>query len=189
MQSVTTEETKQKSSSSANSQTSLSERFQVYYGRIYNYLRYRVDVLEDAEDLVNMVFERAYTRREQYDETKGAFSTWLFRIAHNLLANHYRSRERLSSWQANVDPPPDLAAPDPSLEEQMIGQDDITYLLQGLAQLSERDQEIISLKFAGRQSNQEIGKIMNMKEKTVSVALLRAMRRLRQQLEKEVTSS
>ncbi len=166
----------------------LAERFQTYYTRIYGYLRYRVDAQEDAEDLVSMVFERAFTRYEQYDESKGAFSTWLFRIARNLLANHYRNHERRAAWQMREEPPPDLQSPDSSPEEYLIVQEEITHLLQGLAGLSERDQEIISLKFAGKLSNREIGEIMEMKEKTVSVALLRAMRRLRKQLDKEAAS-
>jgi len=163
----------------------LADHFEAFYPRIYNYLRYRVSPLEDAEDLANTVFERAYKYRHQFDETKGAFSTWLFRIARTTLANHYRSRKRRSTWLAETEPPPDLTAPDSSPEDHLIQQEAIIQLLQGLAHLSERDQEIISLKFAGKLSNKEIGAVIDMKEKTVSVALLRAMRRLRQQLEKE----
>jgi RNA polymerase sigma factor (sigma-70 family) len=51
--------------------------------------------------------------------------------------------------------------------------------------LRERDQEVISLKFAGRLSNKEIGQIMDLKEKTVSVVLLRAVRRLQKEIKKE----
>jgi RNA polymerase sigma factor (sigma-70 family) len=64
-----------------------------------------------------------------------------------------------------------------------MAKETIVQLLQGLERLNERDQEVITLKFAGKLSNKEIGEIMDMKEKTVSVALLRAMRRLRQEIE------
>jgi RNA polymerase sigma factor (sigma-70 family) len=63
---------------------------------------------------------------------------------------------------------------------QLIQQETIAQILGGLAHLSERDREVISLKFAGRLGNKEIGQIMDLKEKTVSVVLLRAMRRLQQ---------
>ena len=163
----------------------LAALFQQHYPRIYTYLRYRVAVLEDAEDLIGTVFERAYTHRAQFNPTKGTFSTWLFRIAHNMLVDHYRTHKRRSTWETETEFPPDLVAPELSPEAQMVQQETIAQLLNGLTSLSERDQEIISLKFAGRLKNKEIGEIINMKEKAVSVALLRAMRRLRQQIIRE----
>ncbi len=159
--------------------------FQSHYDRIYTYLRYRVSSLEDAEDLVGTVFERAYSRREQFDPQKGTFSAWLFRIAHNTMANYYRDRERRAAWEEGGEPPEDLAEATASPESLVIAKEAKLDLLKGLGQLSDRDQEVISLKFVGKLSNREIGEIMDLKEKTVSVVLLRAMRRLRQVLEKE----
>ena len=70
----------------------------------------------------------------------------------------------------------------------MVQKETLAQLLQGIEHLNERDQEIISLKFAGRLGNKEIGEIMDLKEKTVSVVLLRAVRRLRQyMIDKEAT--
>ena len=163
----------------------LADLFQTFYPRIYNYLRYRVNALEDAEDLIGAVFELAFARRDQFDPAKGAFSTWLFRIAHNTLVDFYRTRQRRSAWESEAEPPTDLVSAEPSLETQLVQQETITELLRSLKRLSERDQEVISLKFAGKLRNKEIGEVMGMKEKTVSVTLLRAMRRLRQQMEKE----
>jgi len=182
LQTVITEEKTQPHSSVSSAELDFAELFRQYYPRVYNYLRYRVDVPEDAEDLIGIVFEKAYTYRDRFDAAKGAFSTWLFRIAHNELANYYRSRERRSAWETVVEMPEDLVTPESLPETEIIRQEAVAHLLQGLAQLSERDQEIISLKFAGRLSNQEIGHIMALKEKTVSVVLLRAMRRLQQQV-------
>jgi len=159
-----------------------AELFRQYYPRIYNYLRYRVNTREDAEDLISAVLEKAYTHRQQFDPNKGTFSTWLFGIAHHTLANFYRSRQRRSVWEAEEELPEDLVKPDSSPETQVIQQEAMAQALQGLSCLSERDQEVISLKFAGRLSNQEIGQIMNLSEKNVSVVLLRAMRRLQQHI-------
>jgi RNA polymerase sigma factor (sigma-70 family) len=182
LQTIVTEDKTQQQTSVASAELDFAELFRQYYPRVYNYLRYRVDVPEDAEDLIGIVFEKAYTYRDRFDAAKGAFSTWLFRIAHNELANYYRSRERRSAWEAIVEMPEDLVTSESLPETELIQQEAIAQLLQGLAQLSERDREIISLKFAGRLGNQEIGYIMDLKEKTVSVVLLRAMRRLQQQV-------
>jgi RNA polymerase sigma-70 factor (ECF subfamily) len=186
LQIVATEEAALKNSVSSK-EPDFAELFRAHYARVYNYLRYRVSVSEDAEDLISIVFEKAYTCRAQFDATKGAFSTWVFRIAHNELANYYRTRQRRSAWETESELPKDLVTPDSLPEAHLIQQETVAQLLRGLEQLSERDQEIISLKFAGRLSNQEIGHIMNLKEKTVSVVLLRAMRRLQQQIREKAS--
>ena len=72
-------------------------------------------------------------------------------------------------------------------ETQVIQAETIRRLLRNLRHLSERDQEVITLKFAGQLSNKEIGQVMGLKEKTVSVVLWRAMQRLHHQLEETAT--
>jgi RNA polymerase sigma-70 factor (ECF subfamily) len=164
-----------------------AELFQHYYPRVYNYLRYRVDSPESAEDLTSVTFERAYAHRAKFNAAKGAFSTWLFRIAHNTLANYHRTRQRRMAHEIEGGVPSDLAMPDLSPEAQVIQAEAITRLLQGQRHLSQRDQEVISFKFAAELSNREIGQIMGLSEKTVSVVLWRAMQRLHQLLKGEVT--
>lgn len=185
MQTHISQEGMQKNSGVSSTNLDFSELFRQYYPRIYNYLRYRVNAPDDAEDLISAVFEKAYTHRSKFDANKGTFSTWLFRIAHNTLANYYRTQKRYSAWEAEGELPDDLVMPETSPETRVIQQEAIAGLLSGLDRLNERDREVISLKFAGRLSNQEIGQIMDLKEKTVSVVLLRAMRRLQQQLAEE----
>jgi RNA polymerase sigma-70 factor (ECF subfamily) len=163
------------------------ELFQSYYPRIYNYFRYRVGAQEEAEDLTSAVFERAFVHRGRFDAAKGSFSTWLFRIAHNTLANYYRTRERRLAREVEGDLPTGLVTSDPSPEAFVIQDEAVTHLLRNLKRLSKRDQEVISLKFAGQLSNREIGQIVGLKEKTVSVVLLRAIRRLQQHLGGDAT--
>jgi RNA polymerase sigma-70 factor (ECF subfamily) len=163
----------------------LAKRFEYYYPRIYSYLRYRLSSVEDTEDLIGAIFERAYARRDRFDSSKGAFSTWLFRIARNMLVDHYRQRQRRLTWEIGADISVDLVTPEPLPEAQMIHHEALLIMLRCLERLSERDQEIISLKFAGKLRNNEISEIMEMREKTVSVVLLRAVRRLRQEMELE----
>jgi len=187
LQTIALQEVTKTKDNTSESRLNFEQLFQQYYPRIYNYLRYRVASQEDAEDLANIVFERAYVHRESFNPAKGAFSTWLFRIAHNTLANYHRTRQRRLVHETEGGLPADLGTPKLSPEAQLIEKETITHLLQGLERLSERDQEVISLKFAGQLSNREIGQIMTLNEKTVSVVLWRAMRRLQQQLAGEVS--
>jgi RNA polymerase sigma-70 factor (ECF subfamily) len=114
------------------------------------------------------------------------FSTQLFR-SHNELVSFTANTSR-SNWETGAEIPTDLSAAEPSPEAQLIHQEALVSMLRCLDRLSERDQEIISLKFAGRLRNAEIGEIMELPEKTVSVVLLRAVRRLRQEMEREASS-
>lgn len=184
MQTVATVEIKSESKP-AEPNLDLAELFQYYYPRIYNYLRYRLSSVEDAQDLIGAIFEQAYARRDRFDSSKGAFSTWLFRIARNMLVDYYRQRQRRSNWETGAEIPADLLTVDPSPEAQVVHQEAVVLMLHCVERLSERDQEIISLKFAGKLRNNEISEIMEMPEKTVSVVLLRAVRRLRQEMEQE----
>jgi len=184
VQTVATAEIKSESQR-AEPKLDLAELFEYYYPRIYNYLRYRLSSVEDVEDLIGAIFERAYAHQYRFDSSKGAFSTWLFRIARNMLVDHYRQRQRRSTWETGAEIPADLVAPEPSPEAQVIHHEALITMLRCLERLSERDREIISLKFAGKLRNTEISEIMEMREKTVSVVLLRAVRRLRQEMEQE----
>lgn len=161
--------------------------FREYYPRVYNYLRYRVPSPQDTEDLVSAVFERAYANRAKFNPARGEFAAWLFRIAHNTLVNYYRSHQRRSIWEGAEELPEDLVQPESSPEGQFIQKEALVRLWHGLAQLNERDQEIITLKFAGQLGNKEIGEVMALKEKTVSVVLLRAVRRLQEIVGQEAT--
>jgi RNA polymerase sigma factor (sigma-70 family) len=174
-------------SSNAGLRLDFAELFQAYHPRIYNYFRCRVNSQEDAEDLTGQTFERAYAYRGRFNAAKGTFPAWLYSIAHNILANYYRTRQRRSSHETEGDLPPDLVAPVSSPEAQMIQTESIGRLLHNLRHLNERDQEVITLKFAGQLSNKDIGQVMGLKEKTVSVVLWRAMQRLQHRLEEDAT--
>ncbi len=65
-----------------------------YIGRIYNYIYYRTGNQHDAEDLTSRVFTRAIKHITNYEDRGLPFSAWLYRIAHNLVANWHRDNSR-----------------------------------------------------------------------------------------------
>ena len=65
-----------------------------YIGRIYNYIYYRTGNQHDAEDLTSRVFTRAIKHIPHYEDRGLPFSAWLYRIAHNLVANFHRDNSR-----------------------------------------------------------------------------------------------
>jgi RNA polymerase sigma-70 factor (ECF subfamily) len=62
--------------------------------RIYNYIYYRTGNHHDAEDLTARVFQRALRHIPNFKDKGVPFSAWLYRIAHNLVANWHRDRSR-----------------------------------------------------------------------------------------------
>jgi RNA polymerase sigma-70 factor (ECF subfamily) len=154
--------------------------YRQYLPRILNYVRMRVEGEALAQDLTAEVFERAVSRQHTLRRPE-AFGAWLFRIARNVVAGHYRKRRPSTS----LDLVGDLVAPEPSPREVLIRQEELARMREALATLSEREQEIIRLRFAGGLGNQEVAKVLRLRPGHVAVLLYRALRKLRTQLEQD----
>lgn len=159
--------------------------FREYHPRVYTYVRYRIADVAEAEDLTSEILERALTHLASFDARKGAFSIWLFRIAHNTLVNHLKKQHRRDQHHIDLgEGMEDLPASGPTPEQVVLQKEQMARLLKCFSTLPSRQQEILSLRFAGQLTNREIAKILRMNERTVSVTILRALRKLRQRLVK-----
>ena len=156
------------------------ERYRQYLPRILNYIRLRVDGEDLAPDLTAEVFERAISKQHTL-RRQGAFGGWLFTIARNTVAAHYRGRRPTVPLEHAANHP----APVPSPPETVMHREEIARLRAALSTLPEREQEIIRLKFGAGLGNQEIAKVMRLRAGHVAVILFRALRKLRARLEDE----
>ncbi len=155
-----------------------SDLYRQYLPRILNYIRLRVDGEDLAQDLTAAVFERAISRQHTLRHPE-AFGAWLFRIARTTVAGYYRRRRPA----VPLDLAEEQQAPDPSPAELLVQRQEVARMLRALSRLSEREQEIIRLKFAGGLGNQEIGRVLRLRPGNVAVILYRALRKLRAHLE------
>ena len=73
------------------------EIYEDYYDKVLSFIRARVNVQQDAEDLTSDVFLKCYKNIEKYDPERAAVSTWIFTIANNTLKNHYRDSRQMTS--------------------------------------------------------------------------------------------
>ena len=153
--------------------------YDYYFPRIYAYVSYRVSSPQDAEDLVAEVFFRVVRDLKRFEwRGIGSFAAWLFRIAHNLIADYYRQegRNALSSSDSSVEPASSMLGP-----EEAITQQQAFYQVRALiATLSPRRQEVITLKFFGGLRNHEIADILGLDARTVASHLSRGLRDLEQ---------
>ncbi len=159
--------------------------YEEYLPKIYNYVCYRVGNVQAAEDITSEVFERALTHLHTYRADRGAFSTWLFRIAHNLVVNHLRDRSRQPQMQA-LDAVPSLSSRYVSAEQALIVAERWRYIHTCMLQLPEKQQEVLALKFGWGLDNRAIAKALRLKPNYVGVLLHRAVHALRQLVEEEV---
>ena len=155
--------------------------FDSHYLRLYAYVRSQVADRETAEDITAIAFERAFSHSDSYDPAKGAFATWLFRIARNLILNYYAATTRTPAHY-QLDDVAEILATDTLPEQQLLHQEQNQTLLAAISVLSERDREIVYLRFFGHLTNRKIAEVLDLNEKTVSVIILRALQKLKVQL-------
>ncbi|HEY1890737.1 MAG TPA: sigma-70 family RNA polymerase sigma factor [Steroidobacteraceae bacterium] len=144
--------------------------------RIYNYFRFRVGTDADAEDLTARTFESAWRARERYRQDLAGFSTWLFTIAHNVAVDFLRS-QRL---QVSRDAVEEIAT-DGAPEEDAARDSDLERLSILAARLSDREQELIALKYGAALDNRQISTLTRLSESNVGTILHRAVQTLRSQ--------
>lgn len=162
-------------------QEAFGRLYERYSQRIYQYIYYRTGSEPDAEDLAAKTFMRAWQHMANYDDRGVPFSAWLYRIAHNLVANWHRDRSRrktislddLSRWQVNEDGP----------EATALFAEDRAALLHAVRRLPADRQELLSLKFVEHLSNAEIGDIMGRSEGAIKSLYHRTLITLRDELQ------
>lgn len=155
--------------------------YERYSQRIYQYIYYRTSSEDDAEDLTAKTFLRAWQHIGNYDNRGVPFSAWLYRIAHNLVANWHRDNSRrkvislddLNRWQVNEDGP----------EATALLAEDRSALLRVVRRLPADRQELLALKFVEHLSNAEIGEVMGRSEGAIKSLYHRTLIALRDDLQ------
>ena len=154
--------------------------YEKYVGKIYNYVYYRTGNHHDAEDLTARVFYRAIRNIENYQDRGLPLSAWLYRIAHNLIANWHRDKSRrpeilldegLAFFQSTEHP-----------EAALLQSEERERLLKLIRHLPPERQQLLILKFVEHLSNAEIGQVMGRTEGAIKSLYHRTLLSLRDEL-------
>lgn len=151
--------------------------YETYYKRIFKYICYRMDEQHMAEELCSEVFERIIAKYSSFSgKDNMSFESWIFAIARNTITDYYRGKKR--RFHFSLDYIIDMVSPKASLDEELVIEENNTYLFKALGKLNERDRSVVSLKYGAELKNIEIAKLMGLTESNVSVILCRSLKKL-----------
>ncbi|MFZ5916667.1 MAG: sigma-70 family RNA polymerase sigma factor [Chloroflexota bacterium] len=162
----------------------ISELYDLYAPRMYAYIYRRVSDAALAEDLTGEVFVRMLRAIQNERAWRDSFSAWLYRIAHNLVVDHYRRNTpelALSQTEALVSPDGDPAA---ATEEALTRQK----LTVALEQLTADQQQVLALRFGEGLTAEAAAKVMQKTTGAVEALQHRAIAALQRILSKEGVS-
>ena len=158
-----------------------------HYDQILNYVVRRTADIQVSQDITSEVFLKALHGIHKYRCNGVPFSAWLYRIASNEIANHYRNEKRQKDSQSELIKWNDARTP--SAETEMIlAEEEVRrnqeYLLlhRQLRMLTLKYQEVITLRFFEKKQLNEIGQILGKKEGTVKSLLHRGLEKLRKNI-------
>lgn len=156
--------------------------YEEHFKKIFAYVCARVQGADTAEDICSAIWQKVFDNLHKYDADKGEVLQWLFTIARNTVNSHFRFYFIRNVFSI-TDNEEAFASPEKQPHEAMEEQERIKQLHQALSGLSQRERDLISLKFYSHLNNREISKICALSESNVGTILNRSMEKMRRNLE------
>jgi RNA polymerase sigma-70 factor, ECF subfamily len=160
----------------------LEALYLLHFDRIYSYLHLSVGNRHDAEDLTTQTFLKMLEAIGRFRWQSAPFSAWLFRIAHNLAMDYFRASKR---WQPEEEVPEPDGVHESSAEEEALQSIGRKSMLRLIEDLSNEQQQVLTLKFVFNFSNGEAATILGKTEGAVKSLQHRALA----SLQKRISSS
>ena len=152
--------------------------YELFTAQILNYFYARTSNYQIAEDLTENVFIKAWTNLPKFGKKKKGlnFRAWLFRIAHNLLVDFYRTQKReqpldqIAETITNFNPP--LFAAENKEEKNQLHR--------AIKLLDEKSQHVVISRFLIGMSHKETAQSLGLTESNVRVIQFRALNKLKE---------
>lgn len=145
--------------------------------RLQRYIYFRVSDHELTEDLTSLVFLKVWENLAGFRSGQTPFAGWLYRIAHNAIIDHYRTRKTFTPLE-DVDP---LKL---SYSDKVDENIDLTVRMQelteALKELTSTQREVLVLRFLWGLTTQEIARRLHKRQGAVRALQMRGLRRLSQ---------
>ncbi len=155
--------------------------YNLYADKVFRYLYARLGQREVAEDLTADVFVRMLQVMPRFEVNSArpvsSFSAWLYRIAGNLLRDHYRRQSHRN--HADLADHADVAVDAPALPQHVAAQEDCRELFEAITLLNEEQQSVVVYRFGEQLSVQEVAGLMGKSEGAIKALQHRALTSLR----------
>lgn len=155
--------------------------YDIHVDRVYRHIYYRVGNEQDAEDVTQQVFLKAWQAIPRYKKTASPFIAWLMTISHNLVVDFYRTRKDKAYLEAEVLAAGPASSPEQAAETSLEQE----RLRTAILQLGSDEQQVVILRFIEGFEFSEIASVLKKKEGNIRVILHRALVKLRNVLEKD----
>jgi RNA polymerase sigma factor (sigma-70 family) len=165
-----------------------SKLLKKYRKSVYYTLLKMVNNDEDADDLTQEAFAKAFAQLEKFD-SKYAFSTWLFRIATNNCIDHIR-KKKITTVSLDIpyhneegeDVAFDVRDPQLNPDEMMLRKQRKEYIIVAVEKLPTKLKRMVTLRYYRELSYEEVAEEMGMPVGTIKAQLFKARELLMQEL-------
>jgi RNA polymerase sigma-70 factor, ECF subfamily len=154
--------------------------YDIYADRIYRHIYYRTGSVDDARDLTQEVFLKAWRALPQYKKTRTPFLGWLFTISHNRVIDYYRTKKDHAYLNNDIDLQAGEPSPEKLLEEQFTRQ----AVRKAILHLPQDQQQVILMSFIEGFEYPEIAAALYKSEGHIRVIMHRALKKMREILSK-----
>ena len=167
--------------------SSFGELYERFFDQIYRYVSFKTGSPSEAEDITGEVFVRMLESIHKFKWQGHPFSSWLFRIAHNLVVDHFRRKGKrnvvsLANTTINVEA---VAVDVDSHIDTEISMDEVR---KAMVELTYLQKEVISLRFAAGLSVAETAEAVGKKENAVKALQHAGLKKLRRFLNPELST-
>jgi RNA polymerase sigma-70 factor (ECF subfamily) len=152
--------------------------YEAFYDKIYRYVMFKTGDTLEAEDLTEEVFLRMLESIGSFKWQGYPFTSWLFRIAHNLVIDYYRKAGRQKKTSLD-DAMRVVGTDNVDVDRKLDVELSIKEVKEAMGGLTRLQQEVLSLRFAGGLSVAETAEAMGKKENAVKALQHAAIKKLR----------
>lgn len=149
--------------------------YELYLDEMYQFVFYKVKGHQEAEDLTEVVFLKAWQGLDENPPIEIPFRLWLYRIARNTVIDHYRTRKSQVDLEEAMSVPETTDGP----ETLVVRRERVEELRDKLQMLNEDQQEVLTCRFVMGLSHAETAVVMSRTEQAVRALQYRAIVALR----------
>ena len=164
--------------------SAFADLYRLYAPQVLRYVSSRVTGTQEAEDLANTVFEKAFAAIGRYEPSPAQFSTWLYTIAQNTVIDHYRKRRlpQVDDGEAQLFA---VIDPDEGPEGNLLAGERRRFLYEAVMRLTPEQRQVIGCRFFFNLPVHEVAQMTGRTEGAVKALQFRALQRLRRMLAPE----